>query len=137
MYHRRSTGFSLIELLIAIVIVGIVAAIAIPSYNNYFIRGSRSAAQGELMELASIEEKIFLNSNGYSSSITAAYNGTSTGGLGKTSGQTTDGKYALSITATSQTYTLTATPVSGKSQVGDGNISISENGQRLWNGAAW
>lgn len=137
MYHRRSTGFSLIELLIAIVIVGIVAAIAIPSYNNYFIRGSRSAAQGELMELASIEEKIFLNSNAYSSSITAAYDGTSTGGLGKTSGQTTDGKYALSITATSQTYTLTATPVSGKSQVGDGNISISENGQRLWNGAAW
>lgn len=137
MYHRRSTGFSLIELLVAIVIVGIVAAIAIPSYNNYFIRGSRSAAQGELMELASIEEKIFLNSNAYSSSITAAYDGTSTGGLGKTSGQTTDGKYALSITATSQTYTLTATPVSGKSQVGDGNISISENGQRLWNGAAW
>lgn len=137
MYHRRSTGFSLIELLVAIVIVGIVAAIAIPSYNNYFIRGSRSAAQGELMELASIEEKIFLNSNAYSSSITAAYDGTSTGGLGKTSGLTTDGKYALSITATSQTYTLTATPVSGKSQVGDGNISISENGQRLWNGAAW
>ncbi|MFA6061541.1 MAG: type IV pilin protein [Gallionella sp.] len=137
MYHLRSTGFSLIELLIAIVIVGIVAAIAIPSYNNYFIRGSRSAAQGELMELASIEEKIFLNSNAYSSSITAAYDGTSTGGLGKTSGQTTDGKYALSITATSQTYTLTAAPVSGKSQVGDGNISISENGQRLWNGTAW
>ncbi|MFA6970210.1 MAG: type IV pilin protein [Gallionella sp.] len=133
----RNAGFSLIELMVAVAIVGILAAIAIPSYNSYTIRSSRLSAQTELMNLASIEEKIFLNSTAYSASVTAAYDGTSTGGLGITSGQTSDGKYTLSIVATSQTYTLTATPVSGKSQASDGAMSISENGQRLWNGVAW
>ena len=139
MVIHRSKGFSMVELLVAVAVVGILAAIAIPSYNSYTIRGSRLSAQGELLNLASVQEKIFLNSNAYSPSVTTAYDGTSAGGLGRTSGLTSDGKYTLSlnITTPSQTYTLTATPVSSKSQANDGNISISENGQRLWNGVAW
>lgn len=139
MNNRRNAGFSLIEVMVAVVIVGILAAVAVPSYNNYTIRSARLSAQAELMNLASVEEKIFLNSNAYSPNVTTAYNGTSTGGLGATSGKTSDGKYTLSlnITTPSQTYTLTATPVTGKSQATDGSISISENGQRLWNGVAW
>lgn len=139
MNNRRITGFSLIELMVAMVIVGILAAVAVPSYNNYTIRSARLSAQAELMNLASIEEKIFLNSNAYSPDVTTAYDGTSAGGLGLTSGKTSDGKYtvSLNITTPSQTYTLTATPVTDKSQATDGNLTISENGQRLWNGVAW
>ena len=134
---HRNAGFSLMELLVALAIVGLITAIAVPSYTQYIVRGSRVAAQTELMNLSGTQEKIFLNSNAYTTSVTAAYDGTSAGGLGVTSGQTTDGKYTLSLNATSQTYTLTATPVAGKSQESDGNISISENGQKLWNGVAW
>ncbi len=130
-------GFSLIELMAAVAIVGILAAIAVPNYSNYVIRGSRAAAQAELLELASLQEKIYLNSNAYTANLTTAYNGTSGGGLGKTTGLTADEKYTLSISAPGQTYTITATPVSGKSQAGDGNLSISENGQRLWGTASW
>lgn len=134
MSYCRAKGFSLIELLVAIVIVAILAAIAIPSYSNYVVRGSRAAAQAELLELASLQEKIFLNSSAYTPNVTAAYNGNSAGGLGRASGQTPDGKYALSldIAAPSQTFTLTATPVAGTSQAGDGALTISENGQRCW-----
>lgn len=137
MNFRISKGFSLVELLVVIAIVGILAAIAIPSYSQHVIRSARVAAQTELVNLASMQEKIFLNANAYTTSLTTAYDGTSTGGLGIASGQTRDGRYTLTLNATSQTYTLTATPVSTSSQAGDGNISISENGQRLWNGAAW
>lgn len=139
MRRFNAKGFSLIELMIVIVIVGVLAAVALPSYRNYLVKASRSAVQTELLDLASIQEKIFLNSNNYSPNVTTAYNGTAAGGLGRTSGMSKDGKYTLSldIAVPSQTFTLTATPVDGSSQEGDGTISISESGQRLWNGVAW
>lgn len=131
---HRMNGFSLIELLVAVVIVGILAAIAMPSYSNYVIRGSRAAAQTELLELASLQEKIYLNSNAYTASVTAAYNGTSAvgNGLGRTTGLTSDSKYTLTVVAPGQTYTLTATPVAGSKQAGDGCLTIQENGLRQW-----
>lgn len=123
-------GFTLIELLITLAVIGIVAAIAYPSYRDYVIRSSRAAAQTELIELSSVQEKIYLNSNGYTASVTAGYTGTSAGGLGKTSGRTTDGKYTLSLQVAGQSYTLTATPVSGSAQQNDGAFAIASDGSR-------
>jgi type IV pilus assembly protein PilE len=122
-------------MMIVVAIVGILAAVALPSYRNYIIRAARVQAQAELLALASLQEKIFLNSNNYAFSVMAAYDGTATGGLGRSSGQTTDGRYALSldITQPAQTFVLTATPATGGTQVGDGTISVSENGARTCN----
>lgn len=140
MSPRQGRGFTLIELMIAVAIIGLLVGIAFPSYQNYVIRSSRSAAQTELLQLANQQEKIYLNSNGYAVSVTAAYNGRDDGGLGKTSGKTDDGKYDLSIAPNAtptQVYTITATPVAGSSQDGDGIISIASNGTRLHNGSPW
>jgi type IV pilus assembly protein PilE len=135
---RRAAGFTLIELMIVVAIVAILSAIAIPSYTNYVVRSSRSAAQSELLDLAAAQERIFLNSGAYTSSVTGAYTGLSTGGLGITSGKTKDGRYTLSVALTGTVfYTLTAAPVAGTGQAGDGNITMTSAGTRLWNGKTW
>ena len=125
-------GFTLIEVLIAVAIVAILAAIALPSYQRYVTRTSREAAESMLMELANAQERIYLNSTppSYSNSVTGAYTGTSAGGLGITSGKTNDGKYTLAISNfTAHTFTITATPVAGTTQVNDGTLTVDQTGK--------
>ena len=139
--NKAQRGFTLIELMIVVAIIAILAAIALPSYGQYVIRASRQAAQTELVQLASLEEKIYLNSNAYSFSVTGNYTGQSGGGLGVSSGNTSDGKYSISAAVTTagstQDFTLTATPVADTTQAGDGNITITSTGARLWGTTPW
>ena len=138
MARAKLKGFTLIELMIVVAVIGILAAVALPSYRKYIIRAARVQAQTELLELASLQEKIFLNSNSYAFSVTTGYNGTSAGGLGRSSAQTKDGRYTLTLvdsagtvmTAAAQGFTLKATPTAGTQQVGDGDILVSETGRR-------
>lgn len=60
-------GFTLIELMITVAIVGILAAIAIPSYNAYVLRSHRTDARKALLDMASLEERYFSSNNAYSS----------------------------------------------------------------------
>ncbi|OHC61511.1 MAG: hypothetical protein A2040_11845 [Rhodocyclales bacterium GWA2_65_19] len=133
-------GFSLIELMIVVAVIGILAGIAYPNYQEYILRSSRVAAQGELTELSGLQEKIYLNSNAFSASVTTAYNGTAAGGLGRTTGLSQDSKYAFTVSpnVSGQTYTLTATPVDASTLASIGAFSISSIGARTCdNTKAW
>ena len=133
----RARGFTLIELMITVVVVAVLAAIALPSYQSYVKRGSREAAQAELIEMSGTEEKIFLNSNAYTASVTGAYTGNSSGGLGVTNGLSRDSKYSYAATVNGPYYTLTATPVAGSSQANDGSLVIASDGTRIWGTKSW
>ncbi len=131
---RKDRGFTLIELMVAVAVIAILAAIAYPSYMKFVIRTSRQAAESQLQQLANLQEKIFLNSAAYTTSVTGTYTGFSGGGLGLTSGMTIDNNYTITLPSPSATaFTLTATPNTGTTQVGDGTITIDQTGNRVWN----
>lgn len=130
-------GFTLVELLIAVAVLALLVKLAMPSYVSHIQRGSRIAAQTELLELAGLQEKVYLNSNAFSSSVTGNYNGTSSGGLGVSTGKTRDGRYTLSVTVGTDSFTLKAEPVAGSSQDDDGTLTINAQGTRTWGSKTW
>lgn len=106
----RTGGFTLIELMIAVTVVAILAAIAVPSYMESIRKSRRSDATTSLAKIQLAQETYRLNNATYAATP-------ATLGLGTTS---TEGYYTLAISGNSATaYTATATPVSGKSQAAD------------------
>ena len=63
--RRSNSGFTLIELMIVIIIVSVLMAVALPAYQNQVIRGHRSAAKGEMLELANREQQFLLANRTY------------------------------------------------------------------------
>lgn len=63
-------GFTLIELMITVAIIGILAGIAYPSYTEFVTRSNRSEAQRELMRLANVEEQGFIDFRAYTDDMT-------------------------------------------------------------------
>ncbi len=138
---NKIKGFSLIELMIVIAIIGVLASIAYPAYQDHGTKTRRAAAMGVMMNASEAMER-FKTRNNYS--YTAGTNGRdATFGAGNTDifsaviPATGTVFYDLSIsTLAANSYTLTATPRVGTSQAGDGSLTVSNAGIKTWNGAA-
>lgn len=104
-------GFTLIELMIAVIIVGILTAIAYPNYRDHMFKTRRSDAQTALLNLAGLMEHYYTENNTYATATLT--------NLGYTNNLTPQGYYRLTIAPTATAYTLTATPVAGGAQASD------------------
>jgi type IV pilus assembly protein PilE len=68
---NRVKGFTLVELMIIVTIIGILAAIAIPSYSTYVLKAHRSAAVTGVLDLATRQARYYTTNNTYTTSMTA------------------------------------------------------------------
>jgi type IV pilus assembly protein PilE len=69
MQSNSHKGFTLVELLITIVVVGILASIAVPSYRNYVMRAQRTEAKAALLRIQAAQEKYYLQNNKYTKDL--------------------------------------------------------------------
>lgn len=133
---KNNRGFTLMELVIVVAIIGILATIALPSYNGYVVRASREAAQTEMLQMAALQEKIYLNSSSYSVAanvISDVYTGQAAGGLGNNTATSVDRKYTYTCAPCgAQSFTLNATPVATSTQKNDGTLLVDSTGLRQW-----
>lgn len=126
---RRHAGFTLTEILVVVVIVGILAAIALPAYDRYVQRANRSAAQQFMLDLASRAEQYRLDARNYPTAI-----GTGAGEIDVAVPTDVSDYYTVGIAsnnaATPPTYTITATPKAGTRQEGESTLTLDSAGNR-------
>ena len=120
---KKNTGFTLIEMMITVAVIGILAAIAYPSYRSYVIRSHQSSAKALLYENAHAMERQHTTSGSY---VNAALPYTQYP-------ETGDGIYTITLVAASTTadsYLLRASPMTGQgvAMVGTEQLQVDENG---------
>ncbi|NYZ69016.1 type IV pilin protein [Endozoicomonas sp. SM1973] len=125
---KNKLGFSLVELLIVIAIIGILAAIGYPSYQEYVRQSMRADAQSALMQLANAMERYYTEQSPstYEKATPQNLLGTNQIPIDQTNPY-----YTLTISdLTSTTYTLNAVPIADGPMNEQPTMSITHTGQK-------
>lgn len=121
------SGFTLIEIMISMAILGILAAIAIPAYNGYILTAKMSEANNNLAALRLAEEEFFLENNTYFiGSTTAATLASASGGLWSATGGSGGISFDYAVTSSSITSTWSAVATGNTGSVNGKEVKASK-----------
>jgi len=132
MHHRHTirlsnVGFTLIELMIAVALVGLLTALALPSYKKQILKSHRTDAKTALLDLASREERYMSVNQTYTNSGTAL--GFSANfPISVPSGNAATYTLSVTLSNSNANYTLTATPAGNQAQDSCGTYTLTSLG---------
>ena len=129
---RRSRGFTITELLITMVVIAILVAIGLPTYQNQMRKGNRAAAQSAMLQIADKQAQYLLDARNYAVGPTALAD------LSVTLMPDVATRYSVTIKnsangdtpSTPPTYTITATPIANSGQEPDGVLTLTHTGAK-------
>lgn len=142
---HRARGFTLIELMVVVMILGIIAAVAVPNYTAYVTRSKRAGAKTVLLDAAAQLERLYTTNGCYNKQTVAgcAAQSGADNAVPAVAPQEGRASYAVTVAWTNagQGYTLTATPcgAAGTCPAGSdggftdaecGNLTLTHTGQR-------
>ena len=137
----RASGFTLIELMIVVVIVGILLLVALPGYERQTIKTKRALGKGELMGVMARQEQYFVNNRRYATTLadlgfTNPYSIDADGN--RVAVNSADEIYTIAISGASATaFTLTATPKKGQAKdTLCGTLQITSTGVKSESGTS-
>jgi len=123
--RKRDRGFTLIELVISVSIVGILASMSFGSYQKYYLRTNRSAAQQFMLDVVNRQELYLLDARTYTANI-------GNNGLGLAIPTNVAARYAITVALTvgpPQGYVVTATPAGNQTE--DGTLTLGSDGTKM------
>jgi type IV pilus assembly protein PilE len=125
--NRRAQGLTLIELMVVVAVIGILAAVAYPSYRSVVAKGRRSDARAALLDLAQRMERQYTERSTYAAATLGA--------TGIYPGASPQGYYTMSITAqTATAFTIKATPTGVQSSDACGSFQYDNLGTKTVSG---
>lgn len=121
---RQQQGFTLVELMVTVAIIGILAAIAYPSYTRYVVKTNRSAAQSFVFALANKQEQYLLDHRQYTTTVSDL--------LSAPSDVTRNYTVTIATGTTPPTYTITAAPTASQAarDTACGSLTLTQDGTK-------
>ena len=129
--RTSNAGFTMLELMVVVIIVGFLTLLAYPSYQGFLVKGNRAETQAYLMHLAQRQQQYFNDARVYAPTSEE---------LDVAEPERVTDNYVVTFelsTVLPPGFTIAATPRNGTMQADDGVLSIDEAGTKLLKGNPW
>jgi type IV pilus assembly protein PilE len=140
---RKRTGFTLVELMIVVAIVGVLASVGYPMYQEELRKAGRAEGKAALLRTAQMQERWYTSNGTYTATLGALFSSTAplstAATISSNENPAVAGKYTISVAAAAgglaQGYVLTATPTAPfVDTAGCANLLLTSTGDRTYSG---